>query len=364
MPANSNLSALPREELALAIVEGEGAVQGTIGEKILGPLPLTFRNAHLIKATLGGSLGLRHIGNSKYQRAMGALYERFNATLSDATLTVTPRGAEIAVPREMVLDYKTKLDVLAFFAGRFGAEIGVLTREYLIANVIFSSTAYLLGSATNSGVAYTAANRDVLGAAGMNPIQDIIASARRVKANGERPDTVIMAGPVWERVRTCQNVLQFVSGTLAPIKEVTIQGFAGALAEYGIKQVLVGDNYYNSSADGVQPGAGALSQIWSNTYIVVCRAGMSASVSQEGAIVPSLSGLGADVYWEGFGPGGATEDMRGGEEAWTAFDGGGGYYVETYPSLDTKSEIIRIEMTQNPTITNNRCGDIIATQYS
>ena len=46
------------------------------------------------------------------------------------------------------------------------------------------------------------------------------------------------------------------------------------------------------------------------------------------------------------------------------FEGGGGYYVETYPSWETESEIVRIKMSHNPTITNNRAGDIIATQYS
>ena len=59
MPAQSNLSALPRQELALAVVEGEGAVKNTIGSQLLGDLPVSYRNAHYIKATLGGSLGLQ-----------------------------------------------------------------------------------------------------------------------------------------------------------------------------------------------------------------------------------------------------------------------------------------------------------------
>lgn len=359
MPAQSNLSALPRQELALAVVEGEGAVKNTIGSQLLGDLPVSYRNAHYIKATLGGSLGLRHIGATKYVRAMGTKYERATATLSDGSLTVTPRGLEISVPREMTLDYKNIFDALAFFSGRFGTEIGALTKEYLIAQTLFSASAYVLGSATNSGVAYTAANRDTSGTSGMNPIQDIIASARRVRANGEVADTVVMSGPVWERVSTCQNTLQFARGTFGPIQEVTPELFLKALGAYGIKQVLVGDNYINTAADGATP---SLTQVWSNTYILVCKAGMSTANQTEGSLVPSLTGLGATVFWEGFdGTGNGTLSPV---ESKFDFQGGGGYYVETYPSWETESEIIRIKMSHNPTITNNRAGDIIATQYS
>ena len=354
MPANSNLGALPRAELGLAIVEGEGSVQGLIGEKILGPLPISFRNAHLVKATLAGSIGLRTIAGSKYVRAMGAKYERLSATFGDANLTVTPRGVEISVPREMVLDYKKKLDVLEFFCGRFGTEIGGLTIEALIANTVFSASAYVLGSATNSVIAYTAANIGT-----MTPILDIIASARRVKANGERPDTVVMSGPVWERVSTCTSTLQFVRGIFGPIADVTEDLFKKALAAYGIKNLLVGDNYYNSAADSATP---ILTQIWSNTYILVCKAGMSSTGTQGGTVVPSLTGIGANVFWEGFDEGGVGT-LAPVKENYD-FAGAGGFYVETYPSWDTKSEIIRIEMSHNPTITNNRGGDIIATQYT
>jgi hypothetical protein len=133
--------------------------------------------------------------------------------------------------------------------------------------------------------------------------------------------------------------------------------FTRALAEFGIKKLLIGDNYYNSAADSVTPPV--LTQIWSNGYILLCKAGMTSANSTEGASVPSLTGIGANVFWEGFDEGGnPTLEKK------LDFGGAGGYYVETYPDLPTKSEIIRIEMSHNPTITNNRGGDIIATQYA
>ena len=360
MPAFPTPGATPREELGLAIVEGQGAVQGTIGDKLLGGLGINWRNAHMVKATLGGSLGLRHIGSSKYVRAQGTEYQRMSATFGDALLTVTPRGVEIVVPREMVLDYGNRFDVLSFFAGRFGQEIGILTQEYLIAAAtIGSGSIYVAGSAANSGVAYTAANRDVLGASGMNPIQDILASIRRIIASGERPDTVVMSGPVWYRVSTCQNTLQFVRGTYSAIAEVNLENFTSVLKPYGIKQVLIGDNYYNSAADGATP---SLTAIWSNTYILVCRAGNTGASEDatEGVSVPTLSGIGANVFWNGFDSSGMPSLSKDAHD----FTGAGGYYVEQYPDLTRKAEVLRIEMSHNPTITNNRAGDLIATQYS
>ncbi len=81
----------------------------------------------MLKATLAASLGLRHIGHDKYIRAAGTKFHRLSATFGEATLTVTPRGVELAVPDETILDYKDRFDVLAFFSSRFGTEIGGLT---------------------------------------------------------------------------------------------------------------------------------------------------------------------------------------------------------------------------------------------
>ncbi len=342
----------PRQELGIAVVEGEGAIQGLIGEKLLGPLGISYRNAHMVKATLGASLGLRHIGAQKYVHAPGTKYHRLAATFGEATLTVTPRGVELSVPRELQLDYRNNFDVLGFFCNRFGNEIGGLTKEYLIAaTTIGSDSAYVKGSATTSTVAYTAALSSTC-----SFIQDIIASIRRVKASGEVPDTIVMSGPVYERVRQAATVQAYVSGTLYPGADTTLNNLQKVFAEYGIKQILVGDNYYNSGADGDT----TLTQIWGNTRILVCKAGMSAASSTEGVSTPSLTGIGANVFWEGFDSAGTPSS----DEKAINFAGAGGFFVEVYPSLDTKSEIIRIEMSHNPTITNGRAGDLIDTQYS
>lgn len=353
MPVFVPAAARVREELAVAIVEGEGAVKGLIGKKILPDFPITRRTAHLIKATLADTLGLR-ILTDKYVRAPGTKFERAVAKFGDDTLTVTLRGLEIVVPNETEMDYAGYLDVESFFASRFG-QTSALTQENLIAAAIFSTTNF--GSATNSTVAYTAANL-----ATISFISDIIASIRRVRAKGEQPNTVVMSGPVYERIRQAATVQGYVAGTLRPGMEADLNTILMALREYGIEQVLVGNGYYNTAADGATP---SLSQIWSNTYIWVGSAGVAFGagskgdeVGLSGVGVPTLQGVGANIYWEGYTPGGKISM----DQDQISFAGGN--YVESYPDLSIDSMIVRVKVSAQPYIGNSRAGDLIATQYS
>lgn len=332
----------------MAIVEGEGAIDGLIGNKILPPLPINRRTAHIPKFTLADTQGLRIISGAKWIHAPGTKFERIVAKIGDDTMTVDLRGVEIVVPNEVKLDYAGYLDIEAFYAARFGRETSGLTKEALIASAVFNTTN--LGSATNSTVAYTVANLSTI-----SFISDVIASIRRVRAKGEIPDTVIMSGPVYERIRQSAPVQAYVAGTLYPGADTTLNNIQKVLAEYGIKQVLVGDSYYNSAADGATP---SLSQIWSNTYIAVVKAGTASGVSNDSTAVPQLGGIGADIYWEGYVPGGVPSADK------DTMTFAGGNYVESYPDIPTDSMVIRLKMSNRPYIGNARAADLIATQYS
>lgn len=355
MPAFATSGVTPRQELALAVVEGEMQIDGLVGHKILGPLPITWKNAHLVKATIADSLGNRDISADKYIHAPGASFPRLTATFGEATLTVTPRGVELAVPQETVLTYRDRFDVLGFFAARFGKEVWGLTKERLIAAQIFNSSTF---TATAATVAYTVANLSTI-----SFIADAISITRRLKAAGEQPPYVMVSsGPVYERVRQAATVQAYTVGTLKPGQEATKEMILAGLREYGIVDWLTGDSYYNSAADG----ALTLSQVWSNTYIWVGKPGMTGAgdTSREGVGVPILSGVGADVIWEGFDTAGnPTTDQK---YFGTPYDmsGGNGNYVEMYPEWQTKSEILRICMSNKPTITNARAGQLITTNYS
>lgn len=351
MPVFTNTAVLPRQELNFAIVEGQGAVKNLIADKVMPPFPITQRTAHLIRATLANSNALRTIDDNKFIHAPGTKFERMIATFGDFSLTVTLRGVEIVVSNETEMDYRDYLNVEAFEVGRF-AQTQALTNEKLVAAQIFNTTNTLSGAAVNSTVAYTVANLSTI-----SFIADVIAATRALKAGGELADTVVLSGPVYERIRQAATVQAYVAGTLKPGQEADINTILGALREYGITQVLKGDAYVNTAA---ATATASLSQVWSNTYVWVGQAGtMSGNADQEGLGVPQIGGIGVNTFWEGYAPGGqptlnVTDANR--------FSGG--TYIESYPQFDINSMVIRLKMSQKPTVTNARTGYLIATQYS
>jgi hypothetical protein len=282
------------------------------------------------------------------------------AKLGDDTFTVTLRGVEIVIPNEVQMDYAGYADLEAFYSARFGQETSALTKEYLIAAQIFNTTNF--GAATNSAVAYTAANLATIAFIG-----DLIASSRRIKAKGEPPPYfAACSGPVFERVRQATLVQGFVVGTLRAGQEATHNMIEQAVQEFGIKRILVGDAYYNTAADTATP---TLTQIWSNTYVWVGRPGLAKGVGtpqetspeedkQEGIGVPLLGGVGVDAYWENFASGGVPVS----EGDQTSYAGGN--YVESYYQREIDSQVLRVKLSNLPYIGNTRCGDLIATQYS
>jgi hypothetical protein len=349
MPVFTVTSARPRQELAVAVVEGEGQVPGLIYPKVLPEFPINRRTAHIIKATLQNSVGLRQIASAKYLRAPGALFERVVAKFDDDSLTVQLRGIEILVPNETQLDYDEFLDVEQFFAARFGREVSGLTKEYLAQAALFNTSTF--GSATNSTVAYTQALLSTIDFVG-----DVILSTRRLKAKGEPPPyKIVMSGVVWERVRQAGKTISFVAGSLQPGFQVSTDKMQNALSEFGIEEICIGDTYYNSAADSAAP---SLTQIWSNGFIWVGRPGLAIREGKEGASVPQLGGVGVTAYWEGFSPGGIPSVDKDSQ----AFEGGN--YVESYPVTDRDSMALRLKMSSLPYIGNARAGDLINPQYS
>ena len=347
----------PREELAQAIVEGEGAVSNLIGDKLMPDLPLTKRTAHLPKITLQGVEAMRTLTDQKFLRAPGTRYERITAQVNDFTFSTNLIGNEIVIPNETKMEWDEYLDLVAFFSAQFGTQISGLTKELLRANILFNPAYTYRGTAMTPVAAYTAANRDLaFPGAGMNPIQDIIAAARYIKGLGEIADCAWMSGQVWERVRTCQATLQFIKGIYGPMAEVNEGNFTAALAaQCGVKELLIGDCYINIAASNQVP---SLTPIWSTAYIGVGRKGMSKVASEkEGVSVPTISGLGVTPFWTGFENGGKPV-----VEGPLYMEGGN--YVETYPSLEINSLVVRVGMSSNPTVTNNRAFVLIATSFA
>lgn len=331
MPAYTNATARPRQELAAVVREGKGINKLNIHSKILPPLPVNKRTVHLVKAKIANAQ-LARILDDYTIAAPGANVERMTATLNDDSFTVSIRKREIQIPDEVEMDYADYLSVEALFSGQ-AAEAVEITTEYLTAAAIFNTTNF--GSATNSAVAYAEANIATIDVA-----QDIFAAIERVLDKGEVPNTIVLSHQVYQRVRRSTLLKNYVVSQLGKGFEVNESNLQLAFADSGIEKVLIGRSMYNSAADGATP---TMSRIWGNTYVWVGSTGMTSTGTYDG--ISTIEGCGVNAFWDLYTP-------------------NGGYGVDTYREEKTESNIVRAKTSKAPYIANGNAGTLIATQYS
>lgn len=314
-----NATAAPREELTDVIMEGVTDFDEFQGLALLPPQPMRLPTGHVPKITIAKGDLLRATTRN---RAPGTNFTRWQSAIDAFSITLIQTPEEVQLPDEQTLlyeDYFAFEQVYAMEAGnrlRRGHELDV-------EGVIFNTGNF---DANNSAVAYTAANK-----ATMTPVEDLQAAIRLVKGRGERPNTFMIPGPVYDRVRVSTEMAAFVAGSVNPGAKVSPDTIALAFASSGIKQVLIGDGYVNQS-DAL--ATNSINQIWPNTYIFVGNC-------QTGAL--RAGGIGRTMFWEKEGP---------------------LLNVSSYRDEPKKSNIIRAMKTTLGAITNTRAGTLITTQYS
>jgi hypothetical protein len=331
MPAYTNATAKPRQELAAIIQEGQGINMANIHAKILPPLPVNKRTVHLVKAKVA-NMQLARILDDYLLTAPGANIERMTAVLDDDSFTVAIRKREIQVPDEVEMDYSDYLSMESVFAQQAGEAVE-LTTEYLTAAAIQNATTF--GAGTNSIVAYTQANLATIDFVG-----DVIAATERGYDKAEILDTIVLSRQVYNRVRQSTLLKNYVVSQLGKGYEVNESNLQLAFADLGIRKVLIGTSIYNTANDGATP---VMSRVWNNTYVWVGRTGDSASATNNG--IATISGVGVNAFWDSYTP-------------------NGGYGVDTYREEKTESNIVRGKTSKAPYIANANAGTLITTQFS
>lgn len=335
MPVYSNATALPRQELASVIREGQGINKLNIHSKILPPLAVNKRTVHLVKAKIA-NMQLARILDDFYLTAPGQNVERMTAHLDDDSFSILIRKREIQIPDEIEMDYADYLSLEGLFSQQAGESVE-LTTEYLTAASIQSATTF--GAGTNSIAAYTLANL-----ATIDFYNDVVNATERGYNVGEVYDTVVMSRQVFNRIRQATLLKNYVVSQLGRGYEVNESNLQLAFSDIGIKKILVGASIYNSAADGVaQSQSVPMTRIWNNTYAWVGSTGDTASQSEDG--IATIQGVGVNAFWDSYTP-------------------AGGYGVDTYREEKTESNIVRAKTSKAPYIANANCGTLITTQYS
>lgn len=314
-----NAVAAPRDELNDFVKESETTDSMFVAEAILPQRPLKLPTGHYPKITVAKGDLMRAATSV---RAPGSGFDRWQAAIEDGSLTLLQYPEELQIPDEQQMLYDEYFDLEATFSVEAANRIARL-REILVAGQIFNSTNF---TATNSAVAYTVAN-----VATSSFIADVMACIRRIKAKGEVPNTIVLSGTVYDRIREATLVKNFIAGANQPGSVVDANTIQRAFAEQGIKKVLIADSYVNQSAPGV---SNVINPIWSNTYVWVGKVG-------SGEL--RTGGVGRTFFWEKEGP---------------------LYSMFSYRDESKKSNIIRAMGTMQAAITNARCAELITTQYS
>ena len=331
MPAYTNATARPRQELGAVIREGRGANKLNIHSQILPPLAVNKRTVHLVKAKIANAQ-LSRIMDDYFITAPGADVERMTMTLNDDSFTISIRKREVQVPDEVEMDYADYLSVESL-AAMNAAESVELTTEYLTAAAIQNATTF--GAGTNSIVAYTAANLATIDFVG-----DVYAAIERGIDQGEILNTIVLSQQVYNRIRQSTLLKNYVVSQLGRGYEVNTSNLQLAFADAGIEKVLIGRSTYNSAADGATP---VMSRVWNNTYVWVGRTGNSATGTEDG--ISTIEGVGVNAFWDSYTP-------------------QNGYGVDTYREEKTESNIVRAKTSKAPYIANAQAGTLISTQYS
>jgi hypothetical protein len=314
-----NSIAAPREELSDIIMEGTTDFSEFQGLALLPARPMRLPTGHVPKISIANGDLLRA---TRRQRAPGTAFDRWQSAIDDFNITLVQVGEEQNLPDEQTLLYEDYFPIEAFYSMEAANRLR-RGHELDVSEAIFNTSNF---DAVAAAVAYTTANK-----ATMTPVEDILAAIRRVKARGERPNTVMYPGPVWDRVRTSTEMKDFIVGAINAGAKVTPENLAAALGANGIKQVLIGDGYVNQSEVG---SAAVIDQIWPSTYVFVGNC-------QSGELVSG--GIGRTTFWEKEGP---------------------LFNMSSYRDERVKSNVVRAQKTSLPTLSNTRAGTLITTNFA
>lgn len=266
---------------------------------------------------------------SNIQRANSATYARGSLAWTSDTYSTKEYGFELPIDLNTVKDMSRFYDIESVTA-LLAKRVPLMEHEIRVAAMTFSTANY--GSATNSGIPYTNANL-----ATFDVGLDIDAAKGRLLGKGESDVglSVVLAHDVFVRLRAStklQNRLRGIGVASDTILNVDEQAVAEAL---GVKEVLVGKNYYDAAVEGVSFSGAA---IWNNTYIWVGKLGTGGTPESM-----LLGGAQFTLNWAQYG-----SPMN----------------VFTYEEPQTNSEVIRAAHHVTEKVVNANQGTLIATQYS
>lgn len=294
---------------------------GFIGARACPPLPVMARAGQYPRIQINAADLLR---NEAKGRGPTANYARIARAVTTDTYTCQEYGLEELVDDSERNDYSRFFDMEAQAVKNIMRQVQ-LAHELRVSTVVNDRATW---TATTSATAYTAANL-----ASFDLGLDIDICKQAIASRGESVDnlTVVMSLNMFNLARASTRIQNRIRGTISTDSLLVLnkEALASALE---VKEVLVGNNYYDTTAQGITT---SMSAIWGDTNIWI------------GNVSP-FSGP------ESFFSGGAMATLFWQQD-------GDIFQTETYREEDRRSEVVRCRQSTTEKVINANAGQLLAT---
>ena len=317
----ANSGAVLRSDIAGVVIEAALSDQFYIGKDVLPPLAVTAKSGQYPKfKKAGGEL----LNNDTEARGATAAYARVIREYDTDSFTCQEYGLEELVADVDSADVSRYFDLEVFSANTVRRQVQI-GHEARVQALIQNASNF---AATTSSVAYTVANKATADFA-----SDILGIIDLLNNRGDNPNTIVMSGAVFTRIKGQTLFQNFVRGNRPSdiTANLSRNAVAEAFADNGITQVLVGRAAKNSGNKGA---AFTGTPIWNNTHVWIGRV-------ETGEIM--TGGAGRTLYWS------ADSEL---------------FTAETYRDESRRSNVVRVRQSVSEKLVDADAGHLLTTQYA
>lgn len=292
-----------------------------IGARACPPLPVGNRAGQYPRIQIDAGDLLRDEAKG---RGPGASYSRIQRAITTDTYTCQEYGLEELVDDSERNDYSRFFDMEAQAVKNIMRQVQ-LAHERRVQTLLNARATW---TATTAVTSYTTAN-----IATFNVGLDVDTCKQAIASRGEDVSalTAVMSLTVFNNIRASAQLQNRVRGALSTDTYLVLDKEAVAAA-LGLKEVLVGNNYYDTTAQGV---TSSLSAIWTDTNIWL------------GNVKPFS---GPESYFSG----GAAATLFWQQD-------GDIFQTETYREEQARSEVVRCRQYTSEKVINANSGQLLVT---
>lgn len=324
MPNKATSVSIPRGDLAGYLLETP-PIQNFIADIIFPVFEVPSKTGSFGRVPLEAML-TRH----DVKRAAGGAYSRSDHSMEDDTYSCKERGHEQALDDGEARLYERQGNYGEVMAARLRG-IVLIERELAVVAICHNTTTFPLSGNTGHSASVewdTEATCD--------PVYDVQTGINGIRARGGATNNLVLQVSykawfdLW-RADSIKNNIRYVIGVELPDHR-NAAARAAMARQLGVKDVIVGESFYNSALQGATP---VISDAWTGEYAFLFNAPMGADIAEPA--------FGRTFAW--------SED-------------GGLFTVEEYRDEKHRSNILRVRQNVQEKALNVQCAYLIGNAHT